>query len=50
MEMGGFEPPTCRMRSDHSTPELHPRIANWSNFTVQESSNSIFLSNLGEAD
>jgi hypothetical protein len=26
MEDGGFEPPTFRMRSEHSTPELIPHI------------------------
>ena len=25
MEEAGIEPATCRMQSDHSTPELHPR-------------------------
>ena len=24
LEEAGIEPATCRMRSDHSTPELHP--------------------------
>ena len=24
MEEAGIEPATCRMQSDHSTPELHP--------------------------
>ena len=26
VEEAGIEPATCRMRSDHSTPELHPRL------------------------
>lgn len=28
VEMRGIEPRTCRMRSDHSTPELHPPTLN----------------------
>jgi hypothetical protein len=27
MEEAGIEPATCRMRSDHSTPELHPQLS-----------------------
>jgi hypothetical protein len=26
MEEAGIEPATCRMQSDHSTPELHPLL------------------------
>ena len=26
VEEAGIEPATCRMQSDHSTPELHPLL------------------------
>ena len=29
VEEAGIKPATCRMRSDHSTPELHPLHATW---------------------
>ena len=34
MEEAGIEPATCRMRSDHSAPELHP-LQNRSYHTVE---------------